>query len=125
MNEAEHVARSEHLAAGTSEKGKRRQDGARARLIAAIAEAMAVRGLSQVQAARLCQTDQPTLSKVLRRRTTSVSLDKLVAWLLLLGRSVEIRVGETDFHHDGTLTAVTRRRPGASETTRLPEQDHR
>ncbi len=79
---------------------------ARAELITAIAVAMATRDLSQVQASKLLRTDQPTLSKVLRGRTESVSLDKLVAWLLALGRSVEIRVGQADLDGEGTLTAV-------------------
>lgn len=86
---------------------------ARATLITAIADAMTKQGLSQVQAARLCGTDQPTLSKVLRGRTESVTLDKLVGWLLSLGRSVEIRVAETDSLQEGTLTAV------AAEATEL------
>jgi predicted XRE-type DNA-binding protein len=75
-------------------------------LIAAIADAMSARGLTQVQAARLCHTDQPTLSKVLRGRTESVTLDKLLGWLLLLGRSVEIRISGTDPNLGGTLTTV-------------------
>lgn len=78
----------------------------RARLIAAITETMAARGLSQVQAAKLCRTDQPTLSKVLRGRTQSVTLDKLVGWLLALGRSVEIRIARSDQRQKGQLTAV-------------------
>lgn len=69
---------------------------ARSTLILAIADTMASRKLSQVQAAKLCRTDQPTLSKVLRGRTESVTIDKLVGWLLALGRSVEVRVGHTD-----------------------------
>jgi predicted XRE-type DNA-binding protein len=81
-------------------------EAARAILISAIGGAMTVRGLSQVQAARICRTDQPTLSKVLRGRTDSVTLDKLLEWLLLLGRSVEIRVSETAPQSDGILTAL-------------------
>jgi predicted XRE-type DNA-binding protein len=83
-----------------------RRSAARADLIAAVAATMAARGLSQVQAARLCLTDQPTLSKVLRGRTESVTLDKLVDWLLALGRHVEIRVGRLDPRQEGMLTAV-------------------
>lgn len=78
---------------------------ARAKLIAAIEEGIRVRRLSQVQAAKVCGTDQPTLSKVLRGRTESVTLDKLMAWLLALGRSVELRIGRTNLE-DGALTAV-------------------
>ena len=68
--------------------------GARTQLIAALETVLRERGLNQVSAARLLQTDQPTLSKMLRGRTDSVSLDKLMEWLLVLGRSVEIHVIE-------------------------------
>lgn len=68
------------------------RSAARLQLVAALSKAIARRGLSQVEAARLCQTDQPTLSKVLGGRSHSVTLDKLVTWLVALGSSVEIRV---------------------------------
>lgn len=66
--------------------------GARDRLISAIAGAIATRDLSQVRAAALCGTDQPTLSKVLRGKTASVTLDKLCLWALALGCTVNISV---------------------------------
>jgi predicted XRE-type DNA-binding protein len=50
------------------------------------------RKLTQVHAAKLCGTDQPTLSKALRGRMESVTIDKLLAWVAALGRSVEIEV---------------------------------
>ena len=78
----------------------------RGQLVAVIAETMADRGLSQVQAARLCRTDQPTLSKVLRGRTDSVSLDKLVGWLLALGRPVEVHIGRIGSGAPATLKVV-------------------
>ena len=55
---------------------------------------MVAKGMSEVQTARLLGTDEPTLSNILRGRTASISLEKLVSWLLVLGRSVEIRVFE-------------------------------
>jgi predicted XRE-type DNA-binding protein len=61
-------------------------------LIDAIAETMEKRGLTQADAAKVCRTDQPTLSKVLRGRMESVTIDRLTAWLTALGRNVEIRV---------------------------------
>ena len=70
------------------------QAAVRARLVGALRTATTEKGMTQVQAARLLGTDQPTLSKVLRGRTESVSLDKLVAWLMTLGCSIEIRVYE-------------------------------
>lgn len=61
-------------------------------LIGAIGDTIRERGLTQAQAASLCGTDQPTLSKVLRGRMESVTIDRLAKWLNALGRTVEIRV---------------------------------
>ena len=65
-------------------------------LIAAIADTIRERELTQQQAARLCGTDQPTLSKVLRGRMESVTIDRLTVWLTALGRIVEIHVRPYD-----------------------------
>lgn len=65
---------------------------AKSALIDAIGETIAMRKLTQAEAARLCGTDQPTLSKVLRGRMESVTIDRLAAWLMALGRTIEIRV---------------------------------
>jgi predicted XRE-type DNA-binding protein len=48
-------------------------------LISAISETIAQRKLTQQAAAKLCQTDQPTLSKVLRGRMESVTIDRLAS----------------------------------------------
>src|SRR3954453_3850190 len=64
--------------------------GPKAALVAA--EAIRRRSLAQTEAARLCRTDQPTLSKVLRGQHGLVSLDKLLGWLTGLGVGVEIRL---------------------------------
>lgn len=61
-------------------------------LIDAISDTIARRKLTQVRAAKICETDQPTLSKVLRGRMESVTIDRLAAWLTALGRTVEIHV---------------------------------
>ena len=61
-------------------------------LIDAIGETIARRELTQKEAAALCSTDQPTLSKALRGRMESVTIDRLAGWLTALGRTVEIRV---------------------------------
>src|SRR5271154_3441062 len=65
---------------------------AKSELISTIAKTIAYRKLTQLEAAKLCRTDQPTLSKVLRGRMESVTIDKLAAWLTALGRTVEIHV---------------------------------
>jgi predicted XRE-type DNA-binding protein len=67
-------------------------------LIREIGETIHCRKLTQQAAAKLCLTDQPTLSKVLRGRMESVTIDRLAAWLMALGRTVEIRVHPYDRH---------------------------
>lgn len=61
-------------------------------LIGVMIDTIRSRKLTQVHAAKLCGTDQPTLSKILRGRMESVTIDKLLAWLAALGRTVEIEV---------------------------------
>jgi len=65
---------------------------AKSALIEAIAETITRRALTQAEAAKICHADQPTLSKVLRGRMESVTIDRLASWLTALGRTVEIRV---------------------------------
>ena len=63
---------------------------AKSALIIAIKDTIERRKLTQQEAARLCGTDQPTLSKVFRGRMESVTIDRLASWLNALGRDIEI-----------------------------------
>jgi predicted XRE-type DNA-binding protein len=63
---------------------------AKSALIIAIKNAIRQRKLAQQEAARLCHTDQPTLSKVLRGRMESATIDRLAHWLNALDRDVAI-----------------------------------
>ncbi len=65
---------------------------AKSNLIIAVKDTIARRKLTQQEAAELCGTDQPTLSKVFRGRMESVTIDRLASWLNALGRDVEIVV---------------------------------
>ena len=65
---------------------------AKTTLILAMKTVMTQRTLTQKQAAKVCGTDQPTLSKVLHGRMESVTLDRLAHWLTALGQDVEITV---------------------------------
>lgn len=56
------------------------------------------RALTQVETAKLCGTDQGTLSKVLRGRVGLVSTDRLIRWIGCLGGSVRITVDDTPGH---------------------------
>ncbi len=67
-------------------------------LITLLMRAMRQRGLTQRQAAALCGADQATLSKVLRGRLASVSIDRLARWLVALGSAVTIRVNKPRRH---------------------------
>ena len=49
-------------------------------------------GLTQVAAAKMCGTDQGTLSKVLRGRVAIVTTDRLIRWINRMGGSVKITV---------------------------------
>jgi len=61
-------------------------------LVRQIATAIDQQGLKQTEAATLIGTDQPTLSKVLRGRMGSVSVERLTAWLNKLGYDVKVMV---------------------------------
>ena len=81
---------------------------AKSALIDAIGETIEQRKLTQLQAAEICGTDQPTLSKLLRGRMESITIDRLAMWLTALGRTVEIRVRPYDARAKaGQLVAVS------------------
>ena len=61
-------------------------------LILAMKDIIAGRALTQKEAARVCGTDQPTLSKVLHGRIESVTIDRLASWLTYLGQDIEITI---------------------------------
>ena len=69
---------------------------AKSRLISVIGKTIKLLRLTLAEAARRCGTDQPTLSKVLRGRMESVTIDRLAAWLMALGRTIEIHVRPYD-----------------------------
>jgi predicted XRE-type DNA-binding protein len=80
---------------------------AKSNLIIAIKDTIARRKLTQQAAARLCGTDQPTLSKVFRGRLESLTIDRLASWLTLLGRDVEIFVKPAPRRHrQGRLRVI-------------------
>ncbi|HLJ63993.1 MAG TPA: helix-turn-helix transcriptional regulator [Stellaceae bacterium] len=80
---------------------------AKSHLIIAIKDTITRRKLTQKEAAQLCGTDQPTLSKVFRGRMESVTIDRLASWLTALGRDVEIVVKpRTHKRRQGRLSVV-------------------
>lgn len=74
-------------------------------LRAILVRVVARTGLSQTRAAKLCATDQPTLSKVLSGRSDSVSTDQLLRWLTHLGCGIEITVEAPRVEGSGAIKA--------------------
>ena len=62
------------------------------KLVLAISDAIKARGLTQSEAAKIMGVSQPDLSKLLRGRTMSFTLDRLVGMLNELGMDVDMIV---------------------------------
>lgn len=73
-------------------------------LITLLSHAIRTNKLTQDQAAKLCRTDQPTLSKVLRGRLESVTIDRLTSWIVALGGRVLITVEQPRHAKRGSMT---------------------
>ena len=65
---------------------------AKAELAQKIAQIIGKRGLTQAEAARVLEVDQPKISALTRGRLSGFSLDRLVRFLVLLGSDVQIVV---------------------------------
>ena len=66
---------------------------AKSRLAALITEIVRNKGWTQAEAALRLNTHQPTISALRKGRLSSITYDRLVGWLVMLGRPVEIRIG--------------------------------
>ena len=65
---------------------------AKADLAIRISEAIRARRLTQTQAARILKIDQPKISRLFRGQLSGFSIERLMHFLTLLGRDVEISV---------------------------------
>ena len=63
------------------------------------------RGLTQTQAGDILGIKQPHVSLLMRNRSGSFSVERLIAFLTALGRDVEIRVKRTRREH-GQMSVV-------------------
>jgi predicted XRE-type DNA-binding protein len=64
----------------------------KADLVTLLMRAIRQRNFSQVKAAQICNTDQPTLSKALNGKLDSLTIDRIAKWIVVLGGRVEIQV---------------------------------
>lgn len=68
---------------------------AKARLAGKINEIIEDNGWDQATAAKKLETHQPVISDLRRGRLRSVTYDRLVAWLVTLGWSVDIKLAKS------------------------------
>lgn len=66
----------------------------KARLAHVISQAIAVRGMTQIDAAGLLGIDQPKVSRLVRGQLAGFSIDRLFRFVTLLGSDIEITVVE-------------------------------
>jgi predicted XRE-type DNA-binding protein len=64
----------------------------KADLVTLLMRSIRSRKLKQADAARICGTDQPTLSKTLSGKLDSITIDRLARWIVALGGQVHIKV---------------------------------
>jgi predicted XRE-type DNA-binding protein len=67
----------------------------KAELISCIREALEQKGLSQTQAARLLKLPQPKLSQLLNGKMDSITIDRLLRYLMRLNFNIQITLEET------------------------------
>ena len=80
---------------------------AKADLAIRIAETIRARRLTQTRAAHLLKIDQPKISRLLRGQLSGFSTERLMHFLTLLGRDVEITVKRAPrSHRQGHLRVV-------------------
>ncbi|SPF34542.1 hypothetical protein SBA4_1500005 [Candidatus Sulfopaludibacter sp. SbA4] len=68
---------------------------AKAELVSRIDQIISERHLTQARAAQIMGVDQPRVSALLHGKLSLFSLEKLMNFVARLGKSVEIRIGES------------------------------
>ncbi|MGE3556351.1 MAG: helix-turn-helix domain-containing protein [Candidatus Obscuribacterales bacterium] len=81
---------------------------AKTELVVEIARIIRRRRLSQAQAAKILGIDQPKVSALLSGKLTGFSLDRLLRFLALLERDIEIVVTPTRKHRTGNIGVSAR-----------------
>ena len=78
-------------------------DPAKIQLAMRIVEAVEARGLTQAATAALLGIDQPKVSRLLRNRLSEFSVSRLLRFITLLGRDIEIVIYATREDTPGQL----------------------
>ncbi len=78
-------------------------------LAALIIDIIRKKGWTQAEAAGRLNTHQPTISALRKGRLSSITYDRLVSWLVMLGRPVEVRIGLETRREAHVEVTITRR----------------
>ncbi|WP_168464807.1 helix-turn-helix domain-containing protein [Wolbachia endosymbiont of Ctenocephalides felis wCfeT] len=73
-------------------------DNVKKELLSIVKSAIRENGLTQKEAAKVLETDQPKMSAIVNLRTKGLSLEKIFMFLSLLGYEVEIVVRKTNLN---------------------------
>ena len=79
---------------------------AKAELAAKIIREIEHRRLTQIEAARVLGIDQPKISALKQGKLSGFSIERLIRFLLLLGRDVEIKVKDKPTSRSGARLRV-------------------
>lgn len=77
---------------------ERKRDALKTSVADMITSALSERNLTQVQAAAVLGTDQGTVSRITCGKVEMFTLDRLVGYLLILGRDLILHSGATKFN---------------------------
>lgn len=72
----------------------------------AIAATLRRRGLTQKAAAEILGVDQPKISALLRGRLSAFSVDRLIRYLVALGKDIDIRISGDSVDKPGRVKVV-------------------
>jgi predicted XRE-type DNA-binding protein len=61
------------------------------------------RNLTQAEAARIVKTDQAKISALLRGRLTGLSVERLIGFLILLGRDIDVNISRSHQDRQGKI----------------------
>jgi predicted XRE-type DNA-binding protein len=82
------------------------QELLKAQLTVQIYKLIRERGLTQIQAAELLGTTQAQVSVLMRCRPVSVSVGRLMEFLTILGRDIEVKIKPAATPHTGHMSVV-------------------
>lgn len=82
------------------------QELVKAKLAVQIYKLLKERGLTQAEAAKLLGTTQPQVSALMRCKPASVSVERLMKFLTVLGQDVEVTVRPVSHRGAGRVSVV-------------------